>query len=128
MSLIRVHAIQLGEEQNFKSIDEDDEETKGGAAEAAYDSLNTEEDKASPGSPQLEFDEQKSSDDDDMHDDVEEIHVIRKERAPSDLESSTSSGYIKRLDDSQTDEDDFDQFKPVQRKHSNAMMVQKQAP
>ena len=123
MSLIRFHAIQLGEEQNYKSIDEDEEEAKGGAVDAVYDSLNTEEDKASPGSPQLEFDEQKSSDDEYMHESVDEAHVTRPERAPSDLESSSSSGYIKRLDDSQTDEDDFDQFRTIHRKHSNAMMV-----
>ena len=58
-----------------------------------------------------------------MHEDVEDATVTRPERAPSDLESSGSSGYIKRLDDSQTDEDGFDQFKPVTRKTSCAMMV-----
>ena len=56
MSLIRFHAIQLDEGPAFKSIEEwDEEEGKGGATDAVYNSHNTEEDKTSPASPQLEF-------------------------------------------------------------------------
>ena len=65
-----------------------------------------------------------------MHEDVEDVTITaRPERATSDLESSGSSGYIKRLDDSQiTDEDDFEKFEQFnpQRRRSNCMMVQKQ--
>ena len=52
MSLIRFGAIQLDGERTLRSIDEwDEEEGKGGATEAAYNSHNTEENKFSPGSP-----------------------------------------------------------------------------
>ena len=78
---------------------------------------NTEEDKTNPGSPQLQFDDdRKSSDEEYLQEDVfEDVNIGRPERTQSDLESSSSSGYIKRLEDSQTDEDDYDQFRGLNR-------------
>ena len=52
------------------------------------------------GSPQLEFDHQGSSDDESAHEDGDDANVAKRERAQSDLESSSSSGPVKRHDDS----------------------------
>ena len=93
MALIKLQAPMVNQE--FKPIEEGDEEVKGGGHNQAR--MHTEEDLETPEtdqtSPMLKFgEEKKSSDEEFIHEDVEDVNISqRRLTSHSDLDSSVSS-------------------------------------